>query len=155
MSNFIHTAGTNGFIAAAPVVLNSSTEFSGVTNGSLVTISTAYSQSSYSNAQYGFIEFKIVTAGWTVTAGGNLCGWYLHSRDGGTNYEATNSAALPRPPDFIIPLFVGSIGTGYYYSPLVPLPYDTHKFYVQNNSGNTTSANNHVLSVLPVLDTFG
>lgn len=155
MANFIHTAGTNGFISSSPVAINSSTELSGLANSSLVTVATAYNQASYSNAQYGFIELHIVTAGWAVSAGGNLCGWFLHSRDGGTTYETTNSAALARPPDFIIPLQNTTPAAGYYYSPLTALPYDTHKYFIQNNTGATTSANNHIISVLPVLDTFG
>jgi hypothetical protein len=155
MSNFIHTAGTNGFATSSPVAINSSTELSALTNGSLVKVATAFNQSSYNNAQYGFIELQIVSAGWAVSAAGCISGWFLHSRDGGTNYEAYNSAAPARPPDFTIPLQNLTPAAGYYYSQLVPLPYDTHEYLLQNNTGATTSTHNHVISVLPVEDTFG
>lgn len=154
MANFIHATGTNGLLTSGPVAINASTELSGLANAALATLPNVKSQASYNSAQYGLIELRVVTAGWAVSAGGNLCGWYLNSNDGGTTFEATNSAALARPPDFIIPLPNATIAAGYYYSQIVPLPYLSHKFYVQNNTGATTSANSHIISVLPVADTY-
>jgi threonine/homoserine efflux transporter RhtA len=154
MANFIHTAGTSGLLTSAPVAANASTELSGLANAGLATSATVLSQSSYNNAAQGFIELNVVSTGWAVSAGGCISGWYLLSRDGGTTYEATNSAALGRAPDFIIALPTATIAAGRYYSPLVPLPYLTHKFYLQNNTGATTSANSHIISVLPVADTY-
>ena len=160
-TNFLHAAGTSGFIVT-PFTLISGTELSNITNGNCI-ISAAsgtsgkFSQTDFVSAQYGLIWLTVVTAAWTPTAGGNLTGWFLNSGDGGSTFEAqTANVAFPRPPDFIIPFTAAALNIGdkIFASGLVPLPYNTVKVYIQNNSGTTTGTGNHTITCGPVADQY-
>lgn len=157
MANFIHYTGTNGFLTAA-VNLVASTELSSLSNGNTVQVSTTFSQANFNSAQRAALMLTVVTAGWNVSAGGNLTGWFQLSDDGGSNFEANiSNTALPRAPDFIIPLpTVSPIAVGRYFSagPYVLLPYGSFKVYIQNNTGAATSGNSHTLKAYPVADTY-
>lgn len=157
MANFIHAAGTGGFIGSA-VNLIASTELNNLSNLATATSAGSFSQSNFGSAQLAYLMMTVVTAGWNTTTGGaNIAGWFLLSDDG-TNFEATVSgAALPRPPDFVIPLPVASpIAAGRYFSagPAVPLPWAPFKVFMQNVTGGATSANSHTLKAFPVADTY-
>jgi hypothetical protein len=145
--------GTAVNIYNYPVLIGG--EASALTNGSAVT-------SSYWNNTGIFrggstpsdIDFGIQGDIWfmsggafTPSAGGVLAGWFLPSRDGGTNFEtiiATPSSTVPavsRSPDFIIPLdnaayAAGNVryGQGRFIAPLPTVPF---KVELQNNSGVT------------------
>lgn len=165
MSNFLHAAGTNGFITTPVQLLTSSdTGLNGLLNGGAVLSSGTFNQASFGSAQLARLWFKIVAAGFTPTAGGNLAGWWLPSPDGGTTFEAreaTPSATVPalgRAPDFIINLYEGGAALAandMKFSGVVPLPYESFKVLIQNNSGVTLGAGAHLLFCGPVADTFG
>lgn len=172
MANFIHAAGQNGFIKTPfQLITAADTGINGLTNGSALTsahggalTTGVFSQSDFGNAQYARLWLKIVTAGWTPTAGGNLSGWWLISPDGGSTFEAaeatpsTTVPALGRPPDFVINLYEGgaALAAGdQKMSQIVPLPYESCKLLIQNNSGVTFGAGAHLLLCGPVADTFG
>lgn len=171
MTNFLHAAGTNGFIAT-PFALFNNTDaaFDTLTNGSSVTsanggTSGKFNQTNFANAQYGYIWLIVGDAAWTPTAGGNLSGWFIHSTDGGTTFENTDAnVAIPRPPDFIIPFTAAALNTsdviyavGAGPGGTVELPWDTVKIYVQNNSGatmgNTTTTHAQIFCG-PVADQY-
>lgn len=171
MSNFIHTAGSNGFLVAPFQLLTSGdTGLSALANGSAVlsahggSLSNGiFSQVDFGSAQYARLWFQIVTAGFTPTGGANISGWWLTSPDGGTTFEAheaTPSATVPalgRPADWTINLYEGgaALAAGdLKMSQIVPLPYESCKVLIQNNSGVAFGAGAHLLSCGPVADTF-
>lgn len=149
-----HQPGTNGFLATPfALIANSETGSDTLGSGAAMTGATARSQADTLGAKKAEIYLIVGDAGCTPTAGGNIAGWFLKSTDGGTAYEnlrSTPSAtvpALPRPPDFIIPIYEG--GTAQtaadikFASGLVNLPHGTFKTVIQNNAGvalgNTTT----------------
>src|SRR5262245_39561420 len=117
-TNFLHASGTNGFIAT-PFDLFPASEaaFDSLANGNCVTSSSGgtsgkFNQTNFANAQYGLIWFTVGDTAFTPTAGGNLTGWFIHSPDGGSVFENTDSnVAIPRPPDFIIPFTAAALNT--------------------------------------------
>jgi hypothetical protein len=152
MANFIHAA------VGTTVNLIASTELSGLINNGTVTSTGSFSQTNFASMPYAHLMLTVVSAGWNVVqSGANIAGWFLLSEDG-TNFEATiANTALPRPPDFFLPLpLVSPIATGRYFAagPAVPLPWSPFKVYLLNYTGAQTSANNHTLKALPVADTY-
>ena len=153
----LHAVGTSGFLVT-PFTLISSTELSAKTAGQ-TSLSAAsgtsgvFSQTNFGSARKGLIYLTVVTAAWTPTAGGNLTGWFLHSYDGGTNFEAlTTNVAVPRAPDFIIPFTAAALNVGdkIFANGMVDLPFDSCKVVIQNNSGATTGTGNHTITCAPV-----
>lgn len=144
-TNFLDAAGTNGLIQAQFSLLT--TELNTLGSGSGATSSVGgssgvFTQSSWSNAIWGGIQFK---SGGTFTpvVGQVLLGWFLLSQDGGSTFEAllstpsTTVTALGRAPDFVIPLYEsgaawasGSIRAiqGRYCK----TPWESHKIVLQN-----------------------
>jgi len=155
MAKFIHHTGTNGFGSA--VSLMGSTDLNALSSGGTVTGSQKQ-QSDFASAQRALLVLEVLTAGWNVSAGGNLTGWFLLSPDAGSTYEATITNVGPaRVPDFIIPLpTVSPIAAGLYVSegPYILLPYGDFKTVILNNTGANTSSNNHTLKAYPVFDTY-
>ena len=159
-TNFLEAVGTNGFIATQTVTIT----LNGLGIGAAVTGSTVFTPGpagTLAGAQKGHAWFTIVTAGFTTLAGAALSGWCLLSTDGGTTFEAllsTPSAtvpALPRKPDFTIPLDVGTIGTGIKFAEgPFRLPYVAYKIVIQNNTGVALSANAHTLNLGGVADQY-
>lgn len=170
MSDFIHSAGTNGFISAKRTV-TWTTSLNGLASGARAISDTTadtglFSQSSFANAQLGMAYFTTVTTGWTPTAGGCFACWWLQSYDGGTNFEVesrtTPSATVPavaRPPDFLIPVYTGgtaiSAGDVFFANWPIPLPYLQAKLLVQNMTGAALAAAAHTIIIGGVADTFG
>jgi hypothetical protein len=95
----------------------------------------------------GDISF-LAGGAFTPTAGANIAGWFIKSRDGGATYEYA-SAIPPRAPDFIIPLLASayaanqqawSVGT---HKVIVPAGY--FKVCAVNNTGVTLYASGNTL----------
>ena len=165
-TNFLHATGTNGFIVS-PFNLFNNTDaaFDGLVNGNTVTSANAgtsgkFNQTNFGSAQMGLIWLVVGDVAWTPTAGGNLTGWWIHSTDGGTTFENTDSnVAIPRAPDFIIPFTAAALNTSdvIFAQGIVLLPWDTVKVYVQNNSGSTmgnTTTTHAQLFCGPVADQY-
>lgn len=157
-SDFLLDAGTNGFIAT-PFNLFS-TELNTLTNGSTATSSVGgtsgvYSQTNFANAQKTLVYFQAGGA-FTPTAGGCLAGWWLYSDDGGTHFEKTvSSTALPRAPDFLIPLFASAYASGdraWGYVSRAPWP--SCKVYVQNNAGASLPSSGNLILAAPVAEKY-
>lgn len=150
-TNFLEAAGTNGFIAT-PFALMGTTDLSGLTNGSSVTsTASALSQTTFANAIWAEVFFQAAGA-FTPTAGGYIAGWWLRSENGGSNYEkVVSNTDLPRPPDFVLPLFASAYASGdRSWSGLVKAPFTTCKAFIVNHAGVSLSANNHLIQAGPV-----
>lgn len=151
-TNFLEAPGTNGFITA-PFALMGTTDLSGLANGNGVTsTAAALSQTTFANAIWTLIYFQAAGA-FTPTAGGYLAGWWLQSDNGGTNFEkVVANTDLPRPPDFIIPMYVSAYASGdrTWASGIVKAPFPGCKAFVMNHAGVSLSANNHLIQAAPV-----
>jgi hypothetical protein len=170
MSNFIHTAGTGGFFSTKRVV-TWATSLNGLASGSRAISDTtadtgSFTQSSFSNSQYGTAYFTTVTTGWTPTAGGCFACWWLPSYDGGTTYEvesrttpSTTVPAVARAPDFIIPVYTGgtaiSAADVFFAQGPFAFPYLQSKLIVQNMTGAALAAQAHTITIGGYADTFG
>jgi len=169
MANFIHTIGTAG-VSSTKRLVTWTTGLTGLGSGihsvSDATADTGiFKQTSFSNCQYGMAYFTVITASFTPTAGGGLSFWWSPSTDDGTTFEAvgntTPSATVPavaRPPDFIIPLYVGAttlaVNSIWFAQGLIPLPYVASHLVLQNNSGVAFATGVHTVNVYGVADTF-
>ena len=156
--DFLLDAGTSGFITSLFNLMT--TELNALGNGAIATSSVGgssgvFSQTNFVNAQKVFVIF---TAGgaFTPTAGGCLSGWWDMSDDGGTHFEKTVAAtAMPRPPDFYIPLFASAYASGdRSWSPVARAPWPSCKIVVQNNSGVALSASGHTLQAACVAEKY-
>jgi hypothetical protein len=155
----LHNTGTSNGSVIAPLTLTAGTDLASLASGSAVILtgggsSGVSSQTNTGGAQTGIVYFQTVTAGFTPTAGAAISIWWLFSPDGGTTYETTPAtasttvAALPRPPDCIIPLDAAALGTSAVKVSLpCKLPYGTFKVLVQNNSGAAFGAGNYTLKL--------
>lgn len=169
-TNFLHAAGTNGFIVTPFQLFTSGDSgLSGLTNGSALTSAHGgagtngiFTQTDFVSAQRGLIWFNVVTTGWTPTVGGCIPGWWLHS-DNATfeSLVATPSAtvpALPRPPDFIIPVYEGgnalAAGNFKFVIGVPELPWEKVKCVIQNMTGATFGAGAHLILCGPVADQY-
>lgn len=167
--NFLHTAGTSGLFSTKRAV-TWTTALNNLASGSRAISDTTadtglFTQSSFSNAQWGMAYFTNVTATWATTAGGVLACWWLYSYDAGTTFEvesnttpSTTVPPLARPPDFIIPVFSGAtaIAAGAVMFAVSPfrLPWIHAKLVVQNLGGAALSANAHTLNIFGVADGY-
>lgn len=166
--DFLHTAGTNGLYSTARTI-TWATSLNGLASGSRAISDTTadtglLKQSSFSNAMWGQAEFSHITSTLAATAGGCLMCWFLQSRDNGSTFEdessttpSTTVPALPRAPDFWIPLYTGSTAIpagALKWSPVFRLPWVPSKLVVQNMSGAAFSANAHTLTIFGVADGY-
>jgi hypothetical protein len=168
--NFLKTAGTNGIFSTKRTV-TWTTSLNNLASGSRAISDTTadtglFTQTSFSNAQYGMAYFTNVGSTWATTVGGCLSCWWLYSYDGGTNFEvesrttpSTTVPAVIRPPDFIIPVYSGAtaIAAGdvlFSQGNPFPLPYIHAKLVVQNFGGANLSANAHTLIIFGVADGY-
>lgn len=152
--DFYLDPGTSGFIATPFNLMT--TELNALANGSTASSSVGgssgvFTQSNFTNAMLTEIVF---TAGgaFTPSAGGTLNGWWLKSPDGGTTYEKSNvTTALPRPPDFYIPLLpLAYTSSDISFGVIAACPWPTAKVFVYNNSGTTLPATGNVIRAGPV-----
>jgi hypothetical protein len=147
-TNFLDSAGSNGFIQA-PFNLQS-TELNALASGSAITSSVGgssgiFNQASWANAIWGSIYF-VAGGAFTPAAGGYLAGWFLLSPDGGTTFETivatpgSTVLALARAPDFIVPVYQGGAAYAannfsWQQGRFCKVPWETHKIVIQNMSG--------------------
>lgn len=156
-TNFLYASGTNGFLTT-PISFMT-TELNTLASGAAATSSVngtsgVFSQASLGSGIWGSLYF---TAGgaFTPTAGGNLSGWFLLSTNGGTTFEnaistpSTTVAALPRAPDFIIPLDNVAFASGnikWTQGRRIILPAESYKIVIQNNSGVALASSGNIIS---------
>lgn len=157
-ADFLLDPGTSGFIAT-PFNLYS-TELNALGSGSTATSSVGgtsgvYTQTNFANAQKCFVFFESGGA-FTPTAGGNLTGWWILSDNGGTNFEFTvANTAMPRAPDFVIPLYASAYAAGgRSWSQVVRAPWPSCKIYIQNNSGAALPATGNLILAAPVAERY-
>jgi hypothetical protein len=157
-TNFLNSAGSNGFISA-PINLMS-TELNALGSGAAATSSVGgasgvFSQTNFSSAAWLSIYF---TAGgaFTPVVGQCLYGWFLKSPDGGSTFESaiatpsTTVLALPRSPDFIIPLDNVAFASGNikWAQSFIKSPWEFSKVIIQNIGGSSPvalSASGHTI----------
>lgn len=150
--------GTNGWVHAIVDLLT--TELNALASGAAVTSSVGgtsgvYNQSNFSSAPLDEIWF---TSGGAFTPTGSpiLYGWFLKSIDGGTTFESlistpsTTVPALPRNPDFTIPLDAAAFASGNLkFGTISNLPAPSFKVVVQNMSGVALPATGNKITVGP------
>ena len=173
-TDFLHDAGTGGFIVTPFALINGATGndtgINALTNGSAVTSAHGGALTTgifsltgdFGSAQLAEIWFNIVTAGWTPTAGGFIPGWFLTSTDGGTTFEqavASPSATVPavaRSADFFIPFEAAALTAGWvkFANGPIELPWQPSKVIVQNMTGATLGAGAHTIYCGPVADKY-
>lgn len=154
-ANFLEAAGSNGFITSPFSLLT--TELNALANNanalsSVGGTSGIFTQTNFASAIWGEVSFKS-GGSFTPTAGGYLAGWWLLSPDGGSTFEKVVAATdLPRPPDFIIPLFASAYATNdlAQSSGIVRLPWWSTKAYLANHSGASLPATGNIIQVGPV-----
>jgi hypothetical protein len=158
-ADFLLDPGTSGFIATPFNLL--STELNAIANAGTATSSVGgtsgvFTQTNFANAQWVLPYWTYGAAfGTAPTAGANLTGWWLMSPDGGTTFEATVSGtALPRPPDFIIPVYLNITSTGILFGPVCRAPWTSCKVLIQNNTGQTLPATGNLIKCGPVAERY-
>lgn len=159
-TNFLDSAGTNGFLTAPFSLLT--TELNALASGSAATSSVGgtsgvFNQTNFAQGMWGLLWF---TAGgaFTPVLGAALSGWFLQSPNGGTTFESlvaapsTTVAALSRAPDFVLPLDNASYTAGNIrFAPsFFKLPWPSCKIVLQNNSGVVLPSTGNILTVGPV-----
>lgn len=167
--NFLHTAGTSGFLSTKRVV-TWTTALNNLASGArAISDATAdtgvFTQSSFSNAPKGYAFFTTIVTGWTPTAGGVFACWFLRSTDGGTTFEvesrttpSTTVPAVARAPDFIIPVYTGGTAIAandiLWNESVFDLPWVASKLIVQNLTGANLAAQAHTLTIGGVCDGY-
>jgi hypothetical protein len=130
-TNFLNAPGTNGFIVT-PFSLMGTTDLASLASATGITsTATVLTQTTFANAVWCKVFFTSGGA-FTPTAGGYFAGWWLESENGGTNFERSSVVAatdMPRPPDFVIPLFAIAYASGdrQWASGLVKTPFGSAK----------------------------
>jgi hypothetical protein len=156
---FLWSAGTsnNGLLVSAVTLMTTELNSLGIGSGIVSNANGLATNGVFNNTltgQAAFGDVSFLSGGaFTPAAGGNITGWFIRSRDGGTTYEY--SGAVPtRSPDFVISLIPATYAANQQawsqgiHAVRVPATY--FKVYVQNNSTVAlfTSANTLVLSVV-------
>jgi hypothetical protein len=161
-TNFLDSAGTNGFIATPFNLL--STELNAITSGSAFTSSAGgtsgvFTQTNTANAMWGSLYFTTGTAGVTPTTGGLIAIWFLLSPDGGTTFEtpkatpSSSVSALSRSPDAVITFDAATYSSGniaWCQGRVIRLPWESFKVFGQNLTGTTLAASGNLIKVGPV-----
>jgi hypothetical protein len=154
-TNFLEATGTNGFLATPFNIM--STELNALANGSSATSSVGgtsgvFSQTNTSQGIWGAAHF-LAGGAFTPTAGGFIAGWFLYSPDGGTTFEkVVASTDLPRPADFVIPLFASAYAANdiSQSSGLIRLPWWSFKLFVVNHAGAALAATSNLIKLASV-----
>ena len=118
-ANFLWASGTSNSGLLTSLLSLQTTEMNSLANAGVALSSVGGSSGKFTNsdtaqAVWGDIFLTLGAIGSALSAGANLAGWFLVSPDSGTTYEPT-SAALSRPPDFIVPLPATTISAGAMY----------------------------------------
>lgn len=154
-TNFQEAPGSSGFITSPFSLMTTELNTLGSTDTATSSVggsSGVFSQSNTANGIWGQIYF---TSGGAFTPTGSpyFAGWFLFSPDGGSTFEITASnTALPRSPDFYVPLRTTAYASGNKVpaSNVTRLPWWSFKVYLQNNSGVSLPSSGNILSVGPV-----
>jgi hypothetical protein len=159
-ANLLWNPGTsnNGLTASAFTLMADTSELTNLTNGTYIVSSVSGTSGVFSNvnsaqAMWGQIFLTLGAIGAALLPGGNLCGWFLRSWDGGTTFENPGATTQPsRTPDFIVPLPGTTIAGGAVYaaSGLVMLPALKYKVGVVNIAGQTLAASGNLLRCAPM-----
>lgn len=161
-TQFLEATGTSGFIATASAF--GTTQLSALASGGAVTstvVFTAGTGGTLSGAQKAQAWFTSAATFTPSTPGGGIACWFVESTDNGTTFEAVLSTpsatqmALPRPPDFYIPMELTAQGTGIKFA-IGPfrLPYCAFKCIAQNLCGVTLGTGNHSITIGGVADQY-
>ena len=152
-TNFLEfSGGANGFLVSFFNVMT--TELNGLGNATGATQSVAgnLNQTALGSGIWGILDF-VSGGSFTPTNGGYIAGWFLLSPDSGVTFEKTSgNNDLPRPPDFIIPLFAVAYAANDFSqsSGLVRLPWWTSKIFVVNHAGVTLPSSGNVINIASV-----
>ena len=162
-TNFLEAAGTAGFIASTSVTITLASLGSGAATVSTSSI-TPGPAGTLAGAQKCHSWFINGGGSFVPTAGGALAGWFLLSTDGGTTFESriasatTTVMALPRSPDFIIPVYEGGTtntsGSIKFANGPFRYPYLASEVLIQNLSGSSLSTGTHQLWIGGVADQY-
>lgn len=157
-ADFLLDPGTNGFIAVPFNLL--STELNSLATGTGVTSSVGgasgvFGQTNFANAQKCYVFFES-GGSFTPTAGANIAGWWLLSDDGGTHFEKTvANTSLPRPPDFVIPLYASAYASGdRSWSQVIRAPWPSCKIFAINNAGVALPSTGNLILAAPVAERY-
>ena len=155
-SPFLWGAGSsnNGLITSAltlmTIELNSLASGGGaVSSAGGLSTNGVFNDTLTGQAILGDVSF-LAGGAFTPTAGANITGWFIKSRDGGTTYD-WSSAAPARAPDFIIPLIASAyVANQQAWTPgthkvIVPAGY--FKVYAVNNSGVSLPSSGNTLAL--------
>lgn len=158
-TNFLWYAGStppNGLLTAASVTAISSEMVS--LGSSAVAVGATTITSTYTGQ--GIWAEIFLTLGTSIAApiaGGNICGWFLTSPDGGTTFESSVNfnPGPPRPPDFLVPSSTLAQGSSSVLKAVGPLmiPALPFKVAVQNNlqvTFSTSNAGYPTLKIAPI-----
>jgi hypothetical protein len=133
------SAASSGLLVAATTVMSS--ELVSLASSTATVSANTYGSSNTGQAIWSDVYLTFGTTA-TTLAGANYAGWWLPSLDGGTTFESTASLPMARPPDFVIPAPVGTLGSSLTYKSagLVRLPAVPFKVVAQNNLGIVTGS---------------
>lgn len=145
VTNFLWDSGSSNDGLLTSVVTLMTTELESIASGDGIVSSVNGSSGLFNQGNTGqgiwselFYNVGSNSTEPTFTAGANLAGWFLTTPDGST-FESTTEAP-PRSPDFIIPLYVGTVAADQVFKAdgLVLLPALPFYVFIQNNGGVTT-----------------
>jgi hypothetical protein len=150
-TNFLEATG---FLTSPFTVMSS--ELSSLANGNSAVSSVngtsgVFTQASQGSGIWGTVNF-VAGGAFTPTAGGYLAGWFTFSPDGTVFEKVVSNTDLPRPPDFIVPLFVSAYSANdvQQASGLVRLPWWSYKVFVVNRSGAALPSSNNLIKLSSV-----
>lgn len=153
-TNFLEATGTGGFIATPFNLL--STELNSLASASSATSSVGgtsgvFTQTNNASAIFGQPYF-VAGGALTPTQNGYLAGWFMFSPDGLGFEKVVLNTDLPRPPDFVIPLFNSAYALNdIQQSPdIVRLPWWSYKVFLVNHAGVALPATGNLVKIGPV-----
>jgi len=149
-TNFLETAGTNGFIVSPVTVMT--TELNSWTTSFTATSSSSFNQSSWGNSMWGVAQLILGSSiTWSTSTRSSASGWFLYSPDGGTTYEVTTPL---RSPDFFLPPPLSGSSTSsslVSISNIFRIPWCTTKIFISTpSSGIPSSASGNSLKICAV-----
>jgi hypothetical protein len=152
--DFLLDPGTNGFIATPFNLMTTELNSLASTNSAISSVGGTSGVFTQANFVYGLAYEVVFTAGGSISsisAGGNLSGWWIKSPDGGSTFEKTiSNTALPRPPDLLIPLDASYSSSDLRFGLIAACPWPSAKLFIINNSGQTLPSSGNIIKAAPV-----